>query len=198
MGAIAAVLQCYAPDVVQHVCDPRTGVPGKLKWMPSVAEVKSACDDRMAEKARKRRFENWGLNNVDADERERMKDQGLLPPPRERRPTLDELKAKYGPNWGIGGDVEPVKTLQRVRTKADYIAHPAIGDTLRAFARTLPDGGSWTMPELVGLWRASSQPDQVSPHEGRAPARMIDPAMAALEAAPIVIDGVTLDQGADF
>lgn len=167
--------------------------------MPSVAEVKEACEARSAEKAHHLRLKNWGANNDDSEERERRKDQGLLPPPpRKARPTLDELKEKYGPNWGIGGAVEPAKTFQHARTKAEFIAHPALGDTLRAFARTLPDSGSWTMPELVGLWRASSQPDQMLPQEGRAPARMIDPAMAALEAAPIVIDGVTLDQGADF
>lgn len=200
IGAIAAILQMFSPDIVQDVCDPRTGLPGRMKWMPSVAEVKEACEARSAEKARHKRFENWGKND-DAEERERMKDQGRLPPPPpEKRPTLDELKAKYGANWGLGELPEPAKTGQRARTKADYIAHPAVGDTLRAFARTLPDGGSWTMPELVGLWRASqpgdARPDQLE--NGRAPARMIDPAMAAVEAAPIVIDGVTLDQGADF
>src|SRR5262249_44974430 len=52
IGAIAVVLQSYAPDVVQYVCDPRTGLPGKMKWMPSVAEVKDACDERCADKAR--------------------------------------------------------------------------------------------------------------------------------------------------
>ena len=37
------------------------------------------------------------------DPRERMKDQGRLPAPVEVKPTLAELQAKHGPNWGLGG-----------------------------------------------------------------------------------------------
>ena len=37
------------------------------------------------------RFKNWGKESVP-----------LIEPPRENRPTLEELKAKYPPNWGLG------------------------------------------------------------------------------------------------
>jgi hypothetical protein len=42
--AVAAVLSTYPVEVVREVCDPRTGIPGRLKWLPVVAEVKEACE----------------------------------------------------------------------------------------------------------------------------------------------------------
>jgi hypothetical protein len=43
--AIAATLAEYPSEVMQHVTDPRTGLPAKCKWLPSVAEVREACED---------------------------------------------------------------------------------------------------------------------------------------------------------
>jgi hypothetical protein len=45
-AAVAAVLSRYSQDVVEYVTDPRTGLPGSCKWLPSVAEVKEACTAR--------------------------------------------------------------------------------------------------------------------------------------------------------
>ena len=44
--AIAATLAEYPREVVEHVTDPRTGLPAKLKFLPSVAEVREACEDQ--------------------------------------------------------------------------------------------------------------------------------------------------------
>jgi hypothetical protein len=43
--AVAATLAEYPKEVVQHVTDPRSGLPAKLKFLPSVAEVREACED---------------------------------------------------------------------------------------------------------------------------------------------------------
>jgi hypothetical protein len=43
--AVAATLADYPPDVIEYVTDPRTGLPAKCKWLPSVAEVREACED---------------------------------------------------------------------------------------------------------------------------------------------------------
>lgn len=94
-GAVAAVLSLYPLHVVEYVCDPRTGLAGRSKWMPNAAEVKEACATRLGDLARIEKFTHFG------EDRERKKDQGLLPPPRETRLSYDELKAKYGENWGI-------------------------------------------------------------------------------------------------
>lgn len=45
-AAVAATLAEYSQEVVEYVTDPRTGLPAKLKWLPSVAEVREACESR--------------------------------------------------------------------------------------------------------------------------------------------------------
>ena len=34
----------YSPDVGRRVVDPVTGLPARLKWLPSIAEVREALD----------------------------------------------------------------------------------------------------------------------------------------------------------
>jgi hypothetical protein len=56
--AVAATLAEYPKEVVQHVTDPRSGLPAKLKFLPSVAEVREACEDHwMLVKARQELIE---------------------------------------------------------------------------------------------------------------------------------------------
>jgi hypothetical protein len=96
----------YSREIVLFVCDPCTGLPGKLEWMPSVAEVKTACDARAADLAKYHRFKNWGKSLA------APKDEDIPRDPQKPKPTLKELHAKYGGvTWGIGQDVqEPTKT----------------------------------------------------------------------------------------
>lgn len=43
--AVVRVLSAYPIDVVERVIDPVTGLPSKLKWLPSVPEIRSACEE---------------------------------------------------------------------------------------------------------------------------------------------------------
>lgn len=90
---IAAVLSCYPLDIVQHVADPRTGLPGRSKWMPNPAEVRDACDARVRQLATQRRFDTWGQNR---DE------QVALPAPPGKKLTRAEMEARFGKNYGLG------------------------------------------------------------------------------------------------
>lgn len=46
-SAVAAVLgDGYSREVVDYVTDPRTGLPSTQKFLPSVAEVREACENR--------------------------------------------------------------------------------------------------------------------------------------------------------
>lgn len=38
--------------VIDYVCDPRTGIVGKNKWIPSVAEIREACESKLGEISR--------------------------------------------------------------------------------------------------------------------------------------------------
>ncbi len=46
-AAIAATLAEFPMDVVEYVTDPRTGLPATSKWIPSVFEVREACEKRV-------------------------------------------------------------------------------------------------------------------------------------------------------
>src|SRR5882672_12913102 len=84
-AAVVAVLSRYPVEVAAAVTEPATGLPSRLKWLPSIAEITEACEDRMP-----------GVAPA-------YHAPVMLPPPMDRseRPSLDELKAKYGPNWGL-------------------------------------------------------------------------------------------------
>lgn len=44
-AATAAVLAEYPQEVVDYVTDPRTGLPSNSQWLPSVYEVRKACNE---------------------------------------------------------------------------------------------------------------------------------------------------------
>ena len=48
-AAIAAVLTRFPPEVVAHVTDPRTGLPSRSNFLPTVHEVRLACEERDAD-----------------------------------------------------------------------------------------------------------------------------------------------------
>lgn len=45
-AAIAATLAEFSPEVIEFIADPRTGLPAKCKFLPTVAEVREACESR--------------------------------------------------------------------------------------------------------------------------------------------------------
>jgi hypothetical protein len=46
VAAAQAMLRCYSEAVVKAVCDPVNGLPSKSKFLPSIAEIKEACEKR--------------------------------------------------------------------------------------------------------------------------------------------------------
>lgn len=44
VAAVSAVLAEYPEDTIRHVTDPRGGIPSKVGWLPSVKEVRDACE----------------------------------------------------------------------------------------------------------------------------------------------------------
>ena len=79
-GAMASVLMEYPIEIVEHVMDPRTGIPRKLKWLPSIAEVSDACEAAREEQRRAAQFKA---------------PLGRIAPPMKVNPHMwDEPKAK--------------------------------------------------------------------------------------------------------
>src|SRR5208337_2593031 len=57
-GGIAAILSDYPRSIVEYVTDVRTGVASRIKWPPSPADVKEACEAEMARVRRMRQPEH--------------------------------------------------------------------------------------------------------------------------------------------
>ena len=56
-AAVSAILSDgYSQEVIDYVTDPRTGIPGKQKFLPAVAEVREACEERAAHLERMKKY----------------------------------------------------------------------------------------------------------------------------------------------
>jgi len=44
-AATAAVLSEYPQEIIDYITDPRTGLPSNSQWLPSVFEVRKACNE---------------------------------------------------------------------------------------------------------------------------------------------------------
>jgi len=104
------VFEQYPDHVVDYVTNPRTGIQRTSKFPPTISEIVAACDARVADIKRKERFQNWGNN------------EPLIEGPKQEKPTLEELKEKYGPNWGIVRD-EPKKPIVRAPDMEEIRRH---------------------------------------------------------------------------
>lgn len=48
ISAICAVLASYPETVVRKITHPLDGLPGRSQWLPTIAEIKAACDAEVA------------------------------------------------------------------------------------------------------------------------------------------------------
>jgi hypothetical protein len=141
--AIMAVLARYPEQVITDVTHPATGLPKKKSWLPTVKEVFDACEEAVEfsvqHAARLKRIQE----QMEARARE---DRG-------EKPTMAQLKARFGETWGIS---PPVKVLtpdekagenaaamerEQARVRAEYAHHgltpPASKFALSVAARRL-------------------------------------------------------------
>lgn len=84
--AFVSVLVRYPESIVIAVTEPATGIPSKLKWPPSIAEVVEACDKVMEPILR-----DYERKMVDHRHRE-----ALPPPPAGPKMTMEEMETKLG------------------------------------------------------------------------------------------------------
>jgi len=90
--SIAAVLARYSEAVVVEVTDPRTGLASQTDWLPTVREVAEACE-KLAQRAA-------SASKVEAAIAETLK-RRAEESVRSHRPTMEQLKEKYGENFGL-------------------------------------------------------------------------------------------------
>ncbi|TAL43812.1 MAG: hypothetical protein EPN91_05505 [Salinibacterium sp.] len=93
VAAISAILSRYPEEIITEVTHPATGLPSRSNWLPTVKEVADACEAAISwRREREAREERIRKQLQEREEFERARDA---------RPTLEQLKAKYGPDWGI-------------------------------------------------------------------------------------------------
>jgi hypothetical protein len=106
VAAVTAVLSHFTEEVITAVTHPVTGLPKKSSWLPTIKEVNDACNEAIEpirqHEARLKRIKE----QLEMRERE---DRG-------EKPTLEQLKEKYGPNWGIG---RPDPAIDRAANAAE-------------------------------------------------------------------------------
>lgn len=90
LTSLGLVLEQYPNEVIIYITDPRTGIQRHAKWPPTISEIVEACDTRVSDLHRQQRFRDWGKG-----------EPRMIEAPREDRPSLEEMKAKYGENWGL-------------------------------------------------------------------------------------------------
>jgi hypothetical protein len=91
VAAITAILARYPEEVITTVTHPATGLPSKKGWLPTVKEVTDACSEALEpivqNEARVKRMRE----QFEAREREF----------RREKPTMEQLKSRFGENWGL-------------------------------------------------------------------------------------------------
>jgi hypothetical protein len=84
----------YPEEVVVAVTEPATGIPAKLKWPPSIAEVVAECDSELAPMLRQ-----LYRDQVTYDRKARI--ACAVPFDIQPRPSLEELQAARGEHFGL-------------------------------------------------------------------------------------------------
>ena len=107
VAAITATLSRYPDAVILAVTDPATGMPARSDWLPTVREVRDYCEDV------------WEPIREQAAREKRIAEQlAARDAPEPPKPTLADLKAKYGENWGLDGP-KTAKTLEERKAETE-------------------------------------------------------------------------------
>ncbi len=118
IASIAAILARHSPEIVIELTDPRTGLAAKTDWLPTVKEVNEACESLAAIAVARRKSDA-----VRTDTLERRAEEFA----RRDRPTLEQLRETYGPNFGLNKIVrEYGERHQRRAARVEAALHSSI------------------------------------------------------------------------
>lgn len=93
LAAIVGMLERYHPDVVRAVCDPVSGLPSRSNFLPSVAEVRTACEEALnpVKRAEQRK------QSIEKQLRERDEIEAHVPPTQSYDDFCAEMAARGMP-----------------------------------------------------------------------------------------------------
>lgn len=103
-AAVIAVLADYPSDVMAEVTDPRSGLPGKVRWLPTVQEIRVACEEIHGRREQMRQWQAAAQKQlaererIDA-ERQNRPEHVDLPPSLRREPHVALPAEKLWQRW---------------------------------------------------------------------------------------------------
>jgi hypothetical protein len=113
VAAITSILSRYPEAVITEVTHPATGLPKKKSWLPTVKEVSDACDDAV----------EFSVQHEARLKRIREQMEARAREDRGEKPTLAQLKERFGNDWGIAPlPAKPLSTF-KAPTKEELAAH---------------------------------------------------------------------------
>jgi hypothetical protein len=143
--ALALILSEYPESVVRRVTDPRTGLPGRSQWLPTIAEVRHACEVEMKpihEEAERMRRDHQRANRLEPPAK----------PPREvRAAMIDRMREKLPLIFPDEvGKVDPVKSQREFEqlcrdSRVDVSSIPGRSGfkSARALGAIFATGATW-------------------------------------------------------
>lgn len=114
IAAVVRVLSAYPMSIVHRVIDPVTGLPGRTKWLPTIPEINEACEELADRERRIAQMDDQAERQLEV---RRQWEASRAQP----RPSLDDLKAKHGPNWGLNSEATE-EDRERRKKHLDSIA----------------------------------------------------------------------------
>lgn len=118
--ALVAMLSNYPEAVVMRVTDPRTGLAGRSQWLPTIFEVRLACEGEMKPIYDQQRREQTAARLAKVTDMRGDERSGRL--------SFEQLKAKYPDLIGHSGPrrgARPLTDGEKAKILADLEARKA-------------------------------------------------------------------------
>lgn len=92
---VTAIFTMYPVDVVTFLCDPTQGLPVMCDWLPTMREIKEACDREVSRIELRKKAEKFQRRAQASGYKGRQHVETFDPP--EKKLRIED----YGPNWGV-------------------------------------------------------------------------------------------------
>ena len=151
IGALAEVLAHYPRCVTSQAGDLVHGVPRETRFLPTPADVIAWCEREVAH-MRQIVQRDDEYRAMIRQQQERAEQAERIAKARTARPTYSNLKAKYGPVWGIGVPTDEAVT----HTKSQIAVRQAEANRtmlLREYAGAEPVEAASGIPVSMTLRR---------------------------------------------
>lgn len=165
IGAMAEGVLCKYPAVIARGASDRlTGVVAESEFLPSVAKLVAWLNRKTEEMRRPVDIEDHHMR-IQREMMERRIEEEQREDARKKRPSLEELRAKHGPNWGLKGisDIEQ----QRINEVKERVARRQMEANTRMAEREWLARGEEPMYATEGMIISPELADVINEQDKR-------------------------------